>query len=169
LIRKNYIVNRKSGLRKKRRIKRLALWIGLFVVLFGGSVYGAFFSGWTDIKDIAVLGTDKISADDVRSEAQRYMASSFFGLPKCNYWLFSPSDMKEMLTERFRGAVDIKVAKAFPDHTQIIIAEPKYAALWCKSGEDKCYFVDDRGYLYVEFLGYADDRPKKFAEPDDRG
>lgn len=161
------------GLKKKKnkelRRKMFLLIIFLILILVGLS----FLSRWQklNINDIEVSGNKVIDTDEIKSIANKDISGYYFGIfPKTNFLLYPRGEIEKELTDKYKRIKDISFS--LKNLTTLDISLTERTALYMYCGDkinltsdlpsdilslssvlpedNKCYFMDDSGYIFDE-------------------
>lgn len=123
--------------KKKFILKSKFFWLGLLVLLvFGGAVYLFIFSSVFQIKNIQVLGAQKISAQDITD-----VISTNSG----NIFLTNFGKINKIILEKYPQIANINFERKFPDNLIAQIEERKPEVILCNND---CFFVDREGVAF---------------------
>jgi cell division septal protein FtsQ len=98
------------------------------------------------IQGISVSGVKVINEADIRSEVEKILTETYFGVSKNNILIYPKHKIREKIAESFSVAKSVSL-EIDNKELLITITEKKPEALWCR---EKCFFVDDTGVLYKE-------------------
>ena len=146
-------LKRYDKLAEKRRrvfILKTLFLSGLTIASAGLILYLLFFSGYLDIKDIAVNGLDKVSSDKFNDELNGRLNSKWLGLigVQRNVVFFDSDDFKIKTLTVFPEIKDISVKKDLPNGLSIDVTERETAGIWCFT--DGCRYFDKEGNTWGE-------------------
>ena len=142
-------------LRQKRahkQKKRLILYSSFFISIFIGFFYVLFFSGYCDVRSIAVSGTETIQADAVRAVvAIAFDERSMFIFSNKNFLFFPTHETARMVKEKFPAIDSIDVSrKIWGAKVVVAIVERKPVGILCgKLEQDACMYFDKGGVVFV--------------------
>lgn len=132
--------------RKRRKVRIAFLVISSLVVFIVFATYALFFSGWLTIKEIRVNGNEEISSEEINALIDGYLYRSYFlGHIKLfsNILFTSSKNIEESLRDKFPKIETVKVDKnLFAKNLTVNITERGAVGIWCKSGEDRCFYFD---------------------------
>lgn len=135
--------------RQNSGVKRFSRFIFflLFFLFLATSAYMIFFSGFMEIKQVSVSGTEDL--DPIRISG--FVKDSFSGkflniIPKNNYILISKKRIEKLVFDQFKKVESAEVGITFPDSIFVNIKERRSVLLWCSAGP--CYFIDENGIAY---------------------
>ena len=115
-----------------RIFKKKLFWLALlFFIVLSGLTYFFIFSSVFQVKNIAVLGTEKTSSEEIRSIVLDNTKNIFLAdLKKINI----------MLLERYPEIANISIKRNIPDALLVQIEERKPVAVFSKNEE--YFFID---------------------------
>ncbi len=131
--------------------------IGLGVLSIFFSLFLIARADFLKVKDVAIQGTEIISKDAVRQIADSELgAKSFWFFPKNNFLLFPRKLTESKIKNQFATVANVSVSFGGLNKLLVNVQEYKPAALWCDSmSRDKCYLMDNRGYIFNEAAGFS--------------
>ena len=131
--------------KKKSIIKNKFFWmVFLVLIISGGVLYLFIFSSVFQIKNIQVLGAQKISAQDITD-----VISANSG----NIFLTNFGKINKIILEKYPQIANINFERKFPDSLIAQIEERKPEVILCNND---CFFVDREG---VAFEKVSEARP----------
>lgn len=142
-------------LRQKRahkQKKRLILYSSFFISVFIGLFYVLFFSGYCDVRGIAVSGTETIQTDAVRVVvADAFTKRSLFIFSNKNFLFFPAHETARAVKERFPSIDSIDVSrKIWGARVVVAIVERKPVGIVCgKKEQDACMYFDTGGVVFA--------------------
>lgn len=130
--------------RKKRSIfnvfKNKFFWLGLlFFIILSGLTYLFIFSSVFQIKEIAVLGTEKTSAEEIRIIISNNTK---------NIFLADLEEIDRMLLERYVQIGNVDIKRDLPDVLLVQIEERKPVAVISKY--EGYFFIDKEAVIFEE-------------------
>ena len=145
--------------KRKRKVLRnkIILFVFCFLIILTGLV---FLSRWKkiNINNIQISGNKVIETQAIESIVQNDLSGRYLWLfPKTNFILYPKKHIKNELAEKFKRfsniSIDVKNIKTL--EINVVEREGKYT--WCgvalpalNANEDKCYFLDNNGYIFDE-------------------
>ena len=142
-------------LRQKRahkQKKRLILYSSFFISVFIGLFYVLFFSGYCDVRGIAVSGTETIQTDAVRVVvADAFTERSLFIFSNKNFLFFPTYETARAVKEKFPAIDSITISrKIWGAEVVVAIVERKPAGIVCgKPQQDACMYFDPGGVVFA--------------------
>lgn len=133
-------------LRAKKR-KRFFVFVIIFFLIIIMLIGGFFYLLQVDffkIQGVSVRGVKVINENDIRVEAEKMLAETYFGISRNNVLIYPKSRIKEKIVEVFSVAKSTFL-EIEDKQLVITITEKKPEALWCR---EECFFVDDTGVVY---------------------
>lgn len=146
--RKKKIKNKVQGLKKLRPkipfYKHAIFWIAFVVLLIVALfVYVFVASDIFEVKNIKVLGNEKINAGNLYSIVQNNVNTKFVR----SIFLTNVLDIKKEITQKYPEIETVSVEKKFPQTINVTIKERKPVAVFCE-GTNDCYLIDIYGYIF---------------------
>lgn len=148
------------------------LWVFLFLSFLGVSFWVLFFSLFTQIKQVEILGEaqEKERVREIIQDFLKEKRGKIFS--QGNFFLFPEKKLERKLREQFPLLEKIETEKKFPEKLTLKITERKNVFIWCF--DQNCFWVDGEGELffgpqaffeaektgYPVVLGQADDQRK---------
>lgn len=114
----------------------IILIISLFVL--AGAAYALFLSPVFKIKEVVILGTQKISPEEVRDNLT------------CDNIIFTTrKSIKSQLLKKIPEILDLKISKnLFKRRLEINIQERETIGILCKQDADSCFYFDKNGVIF---------------------
>ncbi|MEK7659129.1 MAG: FtsQ-type POTRA domain-containing protein [Patescibacteria group bacterium] len=125
--------------RKKRKIRVAFLVVSSlsFFIIF--VVYALFFSGWFSVKGIELSGNQKVGEEEIKKIIK----------PFSNILFSSSQKIENSLKKNFPIIGQANVSKNFFNkYLNVRIDERKTTGIWCRSGNDRCFYFDKDGFLF---------------------
>jgi len=95
-----------------------------------------------------------ITEDEIKNVAEEDIKGNFFGLyPKTNIFLYQKDKIKTDIYNKFNKIKSVDIENISFSEIKITIDERSPHSLWCGfeiKSEEKCYFLDETGYIYSE-------------------
>ncbi len=138
--------------------KKIALGFFSFVILITSLVYVSRLSA-VNIYSIEVVGNKVIETNTIKEIVQNELTGKYLKLfPKTNLFLYPENNIKNTLSDKFKRLKDIQISIKNKKTLEIMLIERTGVYTWCgdvlplldSTGEYKCYFIDDTGYLFDE-------------------
>lgn len=150
---------RLSELKKRRR--RVFLNKALIYFLVTGTIFAllAYLSGLPGINilEVEVSGNNIVDMEKITAEAREKLTGKYFWLlPKTNVLFYPKEDIAEALSEKYKRLKDIDLSVQGNRVLKISVAEREPLYTWCRpdivhpTSEEKCYFLDNEGYVFDE-------------------
>jgi cell division septal protein FtsQ len=149
---------------KQARLMKLGFFLGIFVVIL---VAVSFLASWKKINilDVSVTGNKVIDTASLQALAQKELDGKYFWLiPKSNYLFYPKQTIKQNITDTYKRFTSVSVEIADSNVLNINVSERVGKYTWCGeefeniSKEDqKCYFMDDSGYIFDEAPYFSGD------------
>ena len=150
---------RLEELKKKRRsaaIKRSAFLFGAAVILLFSLVYVSRVEG-LNIQNVEIAGNNILESDDLQSAVRKELTGKYIWLfPKSNVLIFPRQSLEESLRESFPRISSLSFSLSKKETLSVDISEREGKYIWCgvlppvpaSSEEEKCYFLDESGYVF---------------------
>ena len=145
-------------LRKKRRvvlIRRIILGGTLAISLLLGArelLHSDFFR----IKSIEVIGSEKISSDQIKSAVISMISkgeSWFF--PQNNFLFINTVNINDSLQKIFPDFSRVRTTLAGVGNLVVEVSEREAYAKWCEIGRENCLVIDSQGFAFDENIKQA--------------
>ncbi|MCX6763770.1 MAG: FtsQ-type POTRA domain-containing protein [Candidatus Moranbacteria bacterium] len=139
-------INRPLGQRRKKT--GIFYYFSLFIFL-GALVYVLFFSGFLEISEISVAGTEALNPNLIGETVQTEISGSFFKYLKKNNFmlaLFRKKHIEKVVAERFKKISKAEIKAKFPNALRINISERASMLILCSAEE--CFVIDEKGIAY---------------------
>ncbi|MSU44600.1 hypothetical protein EXS45_00195 [Candidatus Nomurabacteria bacterium] len=180
---------------KKQRNKiffnKFLLYIFAFLIIFAGLVYISRMPAF-NISSVEIIGNETVDADIIKAVvAQETSGNYLWFFPKKNILFYPKNNITKELQNRFKRFKNINFSIKDNKILEIVLTERIAVYTWCgdtylavglpsdnpTTKEEKCYFVDDAGFIfdeapyfsagvYFRFYGIADRSyfsPKNFT------
>ncbi|MFA6524026.1 MAG: hypothetical protein WC264_00765 [Candidatus Paceibacterota bacterium] len=151
--------------RKKRRILRnkIIFFVIIFIIFLTGLI---FLSRWENINinTIRVLENKVVETKDIVNIIHSKIDGHYLGLfPKTNFILLPNRAIKNELHSKFKRLKDIKIDTTDTNTLEITVSEYNGKYTWCGNDipldespeENKCYFMDENGYIFDEAIYFS--------------
>jgi hypothetical protein len=140
-----------SRIARRSEIKRVfgLIWkIGLPVVFLVGLVLFLRADFW-QVKNFEVIGTETISAEDLKKTTQsQTLGNKFLLLPKSNIIFLNKNNLANILLSDFARIEKVEINKQFfSQQIELKITERKAEFLWC-AGETECFSMTALGLVF---------------------
>lgn len=128
-----------------------------------------------NISDIEIIGNKVADAEMIKADALKEIAGNYFFLfPKTNIFFYPKNSIKKELESQFKRLKDVNLSvKAGVLQISLTEREPKYT--WCgvtaldPTLSEKCYFMDEDGFIFDEAPYYSGEVYFKFYGSADTG
>jgi len=115
----------------------------LCLVIILGAVYFILFFKSFWVKDIIILGNEKISTEDIKNlvvtDIDKNITKSIF--------LTDVGDLRRKIIEKFPVIEKVVISKKYPKAIELGITERKPAGVYCDENE-KCSLIDQNGVAF---------------------
>ena len=144
--------------RKRRQLALGKLVIGGFsiAIIIGGLIYIARIPE-LNIAEVQAQGSHAADSAEVERRVNEILREYYFGLfPKSNVLIYPKGEIEDFLFREYKGFKIVTFELKQKGVLGINITEREGKYTWCgeqppKSGEvEKCYFLDDTGYIFEE-------------------
>lgn len=174
---KKNIFNSPRLLELKKRRQRTILFkiltsFFIFFLLFILLVYLSHLPS-LNITEIEILGNKVVDTEILKNSVKDVIAGKYLWLfPKTNILIYPQNAIKNELQNKFKRINDVKSSIINNQILEISLLEREAKYTWCGttidlSAMEKCYFLDDSGYIFAEapffsgevyfkFYGYVD-------------
>ncbi len=150
-----------SELRRKRRRNIRNKSILVFVLLIAIFISLGFVarSSSTSVSAVNISGNNLIETSELEKIVNGILAERYFWLyPKNNIFILPRQDIKKTILTEFKRAEDVSVNINNERVLSIVVNERGAKYTWCgyllpvvvESSTDKCYFLDEYGYIFDE-------------------
>lgn len=137
----------KDNLARQRQRRFVIKASGLAIVvllLLGAMGWALFFSGWFDIRSVAVNGLSNEHASEVQAAIDQQLSKKFIGLPYGRNILFFKDNLATTLKGKFGFLDDLKINRQFFHALAVTGVERQAAGVWCFNSAD-CRYFDWKG------------------------
>lgn len=154
--------------KKKQRIflnKILLILASFFVIIVGLSFLSRIAK--LNISGVEITGNKVVDGEMIKEVADTDLAGYYFWFfPKTNIFFYPKNKIKDNLTDKFKRlkSISFKVTEARMLEISLTEREAKY--LWCER-EEKCYFMDESGFIFDEAPYFSGEVYFKFYGPID--
>jgi len=133
---------------RKKKIKKILATSFLILVILGGGLYAIFFSPLFKVKEINILGNEKVKDENIRKiiEEKIFRKLIFFS-PKNIFWLDLETPKEEIL-ESYPQIATVYFRKKFPSKLILEIKERKKVAIFYL--KEMPFFIDKEGVIFEE-------------------
>lgn len=141
---------------RSKRIKKIKsavfnrwFWAGVFCFcLFSSAVFFFFFSDSFTVKDIEVVGGEKIGQAAIKALVENKIKYSLLGYNFKNIFLVDASSAANSVSNEFLAAESVKIEKDLPAKLIVRVSERKPAGTVC--GANKCFYFDENGLIFED-------------------
>ncbi len=160
--------------RSRRRIflrKIIFFVFSFFVIIFLLTYLSQLDS--LNIAEVEVSGNKIIDTNTLRGIVDQQIAGKYFGLfPKTNMLIYPKNSIARELQNKFKRLKDVNLSLGNNKVLEVFLTERTAEYLWCgenlpdeqnqKISYQKCYFLDESGYLFDEAPYFSDEVYFKF-------
>ena len=161
----------KESQKKKRNIlrKRIFIFVVLFLVVFATLAFLSH-SNRLNIKAIEVSGNVVTDSRVIEDTVSKEITGSYLWFfPKANFLIYPKNDIENKLANEFKILKDISVSLKGVNTLAVNYTEREGKYTWCGDilplsldTTEKCYFMDDGGYVFGEAPYFSGDVYLKF-------
>lgn len=139
---------------RAKRIKKIKaaifnrwFWAGFFCFcLFSSAVFFFFFSDSFTVKEIKVVGGEKVGQDAIRALVEKKIRYSLFGYNLRNIFLVDAASSAKSVSDEFLVVAGVDIEKKLPTKLIVKVFERKPAGTVCNLG--KCFYFDEGGLVF---------------------
>lgn len=148
-----------SRLKRRKRVRRtrLAIALGVLLVLVLGIIAGLSWLPIIRIHSVEVVGAQTIAADNVQQfVADKLTGRKFFVLPANNIFFYPKKEIRDRLHNEYPVLKDISIRAKNFETVEVTLTEREPKALWCGEARDEtggCRLMDETGFVYSADLG----------------
>ncbi len=156
--------NKRIRLKRKRIIIKAAAMMGVVFFTLGVLSWGAH-NGHIRISDIYIEGNSVVLDKDIKKEVLEILDGKYFGaFPRNNIFIYSKQQIKKDILDVFKRIYNVKIKTINTNSIKIIVKERSTFALWCgnylyeggRNISDKCYFMDEVGFIFTQAPNFSD-------------
>jgi hypothetical protein len=126
--------------KKKPFFKKPIFWISIFLILIlAGISFAIFFSSIFKLKEIEVLGEERIQKEDFKKFLEGKIESK-------NILLIKLDPIKNEILKNFPQISSVEIKRKFPATLVFKITERKEVAAFCQ--REDCYLIDKEGIVF---------------------
>jgi len=156
---------------KKRRVflKRIFLWFFLLILILVGL---SFLSKWQklNINNIQISGNKVIETKMIEDVVKEKIAGNYLWIfPKTNFLFYPKGEIRKELAEKFKRLKDISISVQNLQTLNISLNERTALYTYCglapaelDDKNQKCYFLDDSGFIFDEAPYFSGEVYQKF-------
>ena len=156
--RRKHVKNKIRKIKPKKSIlKRPIFWyLILFLILASAVFYFLLFSDNFQVKNIIILGNEKVNSKDIENIVQsninkRILAFLSWTLESKSILLVKLEKLDKEILERFPVIEKTKIDKNLPQTLMLGITERKPLGVFCKDGandQQQCFLIDKNGVIF---------------------
>ncbi len=138
---------------KRRKSVFRSRFLGLFIltlIFLGAIFYLISFSSFFQIKEIKILGNQKISSEILENSIKKEIVRKILFYNSKSIFLVKLNKIQKNLLKEYPQAARVDLKRSFPDKISLKIEERKPIAIFCsaESGTEKCFFLDREGIVF---------------------
>lgn len=141
--------------RKRKQFLTRAYVVTFFlaVVVFSLAIYSG--NEKVIVKEINISNNAAVPSNDILAIVDRDMAGRYgYLFSRNNFFIFPRFQIKADILNEIKTVKDVKVSWDGWQKISIVVQEREPHSVWCGNEQDitdqKCFFVDDGGYIYSE-------------------
>ena len=153
---------------KRQKHKILRRRVLLFFLLFLTILFGlSFLSRWEklNINSIEITGNKIVETKLIEETVQEQIAGNYFYFfPKTNFIIYPQHKIELVLKDKFKRIKDVFANDKNIKTLEISVSERSALYTWCgaepiknNDNNQKCYFIDDSGYIFDEAPYFSED------------
>ena len=145
--------------KRKASSKKFIIFVVIFLIIFFSLAALSRISGFK-IRTISILGNRIVETKDIESIVQNDLEGHYlFLFPKNNFLIYPKNKIKKDLAITYKRLKDISLDASNIKNISINVSEYDGKYLWCGNlipalrsnlNDNKCYFLDDSGYIFDE-------------------
>lgn len=137
--------------RKKRRVllKNILIFFLFFFFSFA-LIYFFVFSSVFFIKEIKILGNEKISKEEIMPLINAQIDKKIFSIPSKSIFIVNSAEIRRELMERFPNIYNVEVKKRISLALEVKIKERLPNIPWCQN--EICFYIDEEGIILGEIV-----------------
>jgi len=144
--------------RRRAKEKKVAIALVILVLFITGLTYLSRINK-LNIKNINITGNKVIDSNEIKSIVETKLEGKYLGLfPRTNLFLYPKNKIKNELETSIKRLYGISLTISNLNDLNIEVAERQALFTWCgekppdifSSIEERCYFLDDTGYIFDE-------------------
>ena len=144
--RKPYRIKRKKSIFRNR-----FFWLLITTILiFGGLTYFLLFSQYFQLKEVHILGNQKVGKESLENLVKNQCSKKIFSVfPTQSILLFNPKKAKNIISENFPQISEISIKRQLPNQIALEVKERSPFGVWCKNNVP-CFYFDQEGIIFEE-------------------
>ncbi len=136
--------------RQEKRKKKFIIWSSLVVLALAALVLFSRLERF-QIAEVGAEGARVITGDDISRNILGTLSGKYFWLvPKSNAALYPRGAVKDNLMKEFPRISSAELSLQSPKLLSVSVVERDPYALYCSSGDRKCFFLDKQGFIFDE-------------------
>jgi hypothetical protein len=145
--------------RRKRLLWALALVVSAVLILFFALAWLSHLDA-LEIRDVAVDGNSRVSADELKAVAEELLSGNYLGLFSRTNILLYPKDAIVETVSALPAIESVNVFRSGMNGLSVSVKERQEAALWCEGAfgdRARCSAVDGNGLIFARSTGTISD------------
>ncbi len=155
--------------RRKTVVIKFLLSFLVVSILIASLVYG-YRIPRLKLATVEVVGSKVVDSEAIKSIAEKNIAGNYLPLlPKANIFFYPKNNIKTELLEQYKRLKDVSFRMEDNNTLVITVSERTGVYTWCgatlptvNDDKEKCYFMDDSGYIFDEAPFFSGDVYFKF-------
>ncbi|MGB3988153.1 MAG: FtsQ-type POTRA domain-containing protein [Minisyncoccales bacterium] len=145
MVKKSYRKSYKKKVVKPVYKKRWFWFLILIIIFILSLLYLIIFSPLFEVKEILILGNEKISSEEILEVATKEINSTIFSFDSKSIFFISSKRLSDSLTKEFPKIGNLEIKRLIPNSIEIEVKERKPIAVWCNK---ECFFLDKEGVIF---------------------
>lgn len=138
--------------RKKQKIKKIKVYIAIFLALFLISIFVYVLRlPFIQISEIKINGNVFVETQEIEQKTHKLLEKNILGIiPNKNIFLFSKHELIESIKEN-PAIISVKVRKDLLNTLSIEVQEQEKEMIYCTSVEKtECFYINKKGFIYAK-------------------
>lgn len=148
--------------RKPRRIKKKKsifgnrfFWLALLFLIFIGIIfYLICFLPVFQIKEIKVIGNQKLSTEDIRNLIEENISQKFLFFNSKSIFLVKSDKIRGEIYKKFPQLFLVNLKRKLPNTLTVEVKERTAIGVWCQN--ENCFYLDREGIIFEENPGQTE-------------
>jgi len=156
--RKKHIKSKIHKIRPKKSIlKRPWFWIILLLlIIISSACYLLLFYSGIQVKNIIILGNQKVAASDIENLVSSDINNKILGLfDSRSIFLINSDKLNKEILGKFPIIQSVKINKNLPQTLILNIAERKPVGVYCQNN-NQCFSIDENGIIFEQSSASSD-------------
>ncbi len=146
-----------KGKKKNAHLYLYGTVVGSVLVIIFGIIFLAR-SHAVRVQTVVISGNEIVKKEEIEKIVTEARGERFLWIiPKDDIILFPREDVTKKILEQYPTIANASVSFSGLHTLAVVVREYKPRYLWCDSVKrEKCYFMDDRGYIFTEAAGFSE-------------